>query len=273
MHALALRVAVALLFAVSSGCESRAPDPVLAPPSKPAPEATSAIPAPAPAPASAADAAGTSAVLPPSANPGINDRYKTSEGRAVSIQIFEGSERGAFQKPADVIKLLKLRQGDVVADVGAGSGYMTAALSTAVGPKGKVYAEDISVPFLDEVRAKIEKGRLENVEVVLGTETNARLPAACCDAILVLDTYHHFEWPGPMLASMKKALKPSGRLVIIEFHRKSNPLFESLKTDYKKHIRLEVHEVVKQIEELGWRKLEMNEFPPYQYVVVFTPGG
>jgi ubiquinone/menaquinone biosynthesis C-methylase UbiE len=213
----------------------------------------------------------TSGTEPPSANPGINNRYQTAEGRAASIQVFEGSERGAFQKPEDVLALLNLKPGDAVGDVGAGSGYMTLVLSRAVGPTGKVYAEDITPGFLDEVRAKVAKEQLANVEVVLGTTTDAKLPEACCDVVFVLDAYHHFEWPEPMLASIKKALKPNGRLAIIEFHRKSNPMFEKLKIDYEKHIQLDEGQVLAQIEKLGWTRLEKKDFPPYQYVIVFTP--
>ena len=232
------------------------------------PQPTAASP---PVPAPSADAGPADAAAPTSANPGINDRYKTPEGRAASVGVFEGSERAAFQKPEDVLALLKLEPGDVVADVGAGSGYMTLALSRAVGDKGKVYAEDITAGFLDEVRAKVDKERLPNVEIVLGTETDTKLPDACCNLILVLDTYHHFEWPEPMLASMKKALKAKGHLVIIEFHRKSNPMFEKLKIDFAKHIQLDDTQVVAQIEKLGWTSLEKKEFPPYQYVAMFTP--
>ena len=208
---------------------------------------------------------------PTSANPGINDRYKTPEGRAKAKSAFEGSERGAFQKPEDVLGQLNLKPGDVVGDVGAGTGYMTTVLSTTVGPNGKVYAEDITPGFLDDVRAKLAAEKLQNVEVVLGTTTDVQLPAACCDVLFVLDAYHHFEFPEPMLASMKKALKPKGRLVIIEFHRKTNPMFEKGKIDYEKHIRLDDTQVVAQIEGFGWTNLEKKEFPPYQYVVVFTP--
>jgi ubiquinone/menaquinone biosynthesis C-methylase UbiE len=264
-----MRLRLAFVFLAVAGCKKSEPQPA----APRAPE-TATAPAPSPAPATAtapARPAETPGGLPPSANPGINDRYKTADGRAASKKVFEGSERGAFQKPADVIKLMKLKKGDVVADVGAGTGYMTAALSRAVGARGKVFAEDITAGFLDEVRAKVEQEKLANVEVILGTTTDTKLPTGCCDVILVLDTYHHFEWPEPMLASMKRALKPQGRLVIVEFHRKSNTMFETLKIDYEQHIRLADHEVVAQIEKLGWKRLEKKEFPPYQYVAVFTP--
>jgi ubiquinone/menaquinone biosynthesis C-methylase UbiE len=251
-----------ILIVFSFACGNNGARPATTPASAPATEAR-VTPAQAP-PASQGD-------LAPSANPGINDRYKTADGRAASVKVFEGSERGAFQKPDDILKLLNLKQGDVVGDVGAGSGYMTLALSKAVGAAGKVYAEDITPGFLDEVRAKIAKDQLKNVEVLLGTTTDVKLPDACCDVIFVLDAYHHFEWPEPMLASIRKALKPKGRLVIIEFHRKSNPMFEKLKIDYEKHIQLDDNQVVAQVEKLGWTRLEKRDFPPYQYVAVFAP--
>ena len=253
-----LLVPILVSILVSFACKNDQPAPAASPPGTAA-QVAPAIDGAAPA------------VAPASANPGINNRYKTAEGRAASVQVFEGSERAAFQKPEDVIKRLKLEPGTVVADVGVGSGYMTLALAKAVGAKGKVYAEDITPGFLDEVRAKVTKAKLANVEVMLGTETDTKLPHACCDVIFVLDTYHHFEWPDPMLASMKQALKPKGRLVIIEFHRKSNPMFEKLKIDYAKHIQLDDNQVVAQIEKLGWTSLEKTDFPPYQYVAVFTP--
>lgn len=258
------RCGLAVLVVISFACKKDEPRPATAPPSAPASEAR-ATPADAPTPPATDHAA------PPSANPGINDRFATPEGRAASIEVFEGSERAAFQKPEQIVEVLNLKPGDAVADVGAGSGYMTLALSKAVGSKGKVYAEDITAGFLDEVRAKVEKAKLDNVEVVLGTTTDAKLPGACCDVIVVLDTYHHFEWPEPMLASMKKALKPKGRLVIIEFHRRSNPMFEKLKLDYQEHIPLDDGQVVAQIEKLGWTRLDKQDFPPYQYVATFTP--
>jgi ubiquinone/menaquinone biosynthesis C-methylase UbiE len=206
-----------------------------------------------------------------SANPGINDRFQTEEGRARAIQVFEGSERAAFQKPEDVVAMLELEQGDIVADIGAGSGYMTSAVSAAVGANGKVFAEDIVPGFLDEIRAKIAKHQLANVDSVLGTATDAKLPEACCNVIFVLDTYHHFEWPVPMLASLRKAIRPGGRLLIIEFHRKPNPMFERQKIDYAKHIPLDDSQVIAEIERNGWKLHEKKELPPYQYLAEFQP--
>ena len=153
----------------------------------------------------------------PSVAPGISDRYATEEGRNTAIQIFEGEGRETYQKPEEVIRNMALEEGSVVCEVGAGSGYFTPYLSRAVGARGKVYAEDPQPEFLDAVKQKIAKQNLSNVAVVLGTYTDTNLPDRACDVAFVLDAYHHFEWPEPMLAAMAKDLKPGGRLIIVDW--------------------------------------------------------
>jgi ubiquinone/menaquinone biosynthesis C-methylase UbiE len=261
-----LCLALTLSAVALVGCEQRQSPPPSPPSASPAP-----VPSPSPPPAAAAADATPAGAGGASANPGINDRFKNPETLEAAAKSFDGPERAAFQTPTDVLAKLKLRPGEVVADIGAGSGYLTPALSKAVGPKGKVYAEDIFDAFLAHVRAKVKDEKLSNVEVVLGTEKDVKLPEACCDVVVILDTYHHFEWPEPMMASIRKATKPGGRLYIIEFHRRPNPLFEVNKVDYKTHIQLDDKQVVAQLEKLGWKNLELKDFPPYQYIAVFTP--
>ena len=103
----------------------------------------------------------------PSAAPGINDRYKTDEGRAASVKIFEAEARVKYQRPDEVVRNLSLKSGDVVCEVGAGSGYFTPVLSKAVGSSGTVYAEDPQPEFLEAIRQKKVSRGLTNVEIVL----------------------------------------------------------------------------------------------------------
>ena len=112
----------------------------------------------------------------PSVAPGVNDRYKTEEGRKTAIQIFEGEGRETHQKPDEVIRNMSLKQGNVVCEVGAGSGYFTPYLSKAVGASGKFHAEDPQPEFLDVVKQKIATQKLSNVVVVLGTCTAPTCP-------------------------------------------------------------------------------------------------
>src|SRR5262249_758243 len=126
-------------------------------------------------------------------------------------------EREREEQPAKLMKALKLRPGDVVADIGAGSGYFTFRISSEVGPKGKVYAVDIQKEMLDQIRQRMRTNRVTNVEPILGTITDPKLPAASVDLILMVDVYHEFSHPYEMTEAMLKALKPGGRLVFVEY--------------------------------------------------------
>ena len=188
-----------------------------------------------------------------------------------AIQIFEGEGRETYQKPEEVIRNMALEEGSVVCEVGAGSGYFTPYLSRAVGARGKVYAEDPQPEFLDAVKQKIAKQNLSNVAVVLGTYTDTNLPDRACDVAFVLDAYHHFEWPEPMLAAMAKDLKPGGRLIIVDWDRKQNEIFDRWGIDAKQHLRLDREGVVREIESLGWRKVDSRSILDHQFFLVFEP--
>src|SRR5262249_7136375 len=129
----------------------------------------------------------------------------------------ERPEREREEQPAKLMKALKLRPGDRVADIGAGSGYFTFRIASEVGPKGKVYAVDIQKEMLDLIRQRMRAGRVTNVEPILGTITDPRLPVESVDLILLVDVYHEFSHPFEMTEAMVKALKPGGRLVFVEY--------------------------------------------------------
>src|SRR5262249_50899376 len=120
----------------------------------------------------------------------------------------ERPEREREEEPAKLMKALKLRPGQVVADIGAGSGYFTFRIAREVGPKGKVYANDIQKEMLDLIRKRMKADQVSNVEPVLGTLTDTKLPAASVDLILLVDVYHEFSHPYEMTEAMIKALKP-----------------------------------------------------------------
>ena len=106
-----------------------------------------------------------------------------------------------------------------VADIGAGTGLFTLPFSEAVGPDGKVYAVEIAKNFLRHIRARAQKANAANVETVLCTERSVELPEGSIDLAFICDVYHHFEYPQASLASLHKALKPGGELVLIDFKR------------------------------------------------------
>ena len=205
----------------------------------------------------------------PSVAPSINDRYATEDGRKVAIQMFEGEGRDEYQRPDEVIRNMDLERGDVVCEIGAGTGYFTPYLARAVGSNGKVYAEDPQREFVDSLSQKIEKQKLVNVIAVVGTYTDTKIPDRVCDVAFILDAYHHFEWPTPMLDSIATDMKPNGRLVVVDFYRKQNPLFERWGVDAQKHFRLDRDGVIQEIEKHGWRLADSRPFLEHQYFLVF----
>ena len=110
-----------------------------------------------------------------------------------------------------------MKEGQIIADVGAGSGYHAFRLSPLVGEKGKILAVDIQQEMLDLMNAKAKKAKLTNVETILGTETDPKLPAGEVDLIILVDVYHEFSHPYEMAEKMVAALKPGGRIAFVEF--------------------------------------------------------
>jgi precorrin-6B methylase 2 len=129
----------------------------------------------------------------------------------------ERPEREAEEAPQEVIAALALAPGQVVADIGAGSGYFTWRLARAVGPAGRVYAVDIQPEMLDRLKANLANRGVSNVLMVLGGEQDPKLPRASVDLALMVDVYHEFAWPHEMLTAICAALKPGGRVAFVEY--------------------------------------------------------
>ena len=121
-----------------------------------------------------------------------------------------------------LVELLELKPGMTIADVGAGFGAWTVAFGKYVGPSGRVYSTDIGEKQLAFLREFTKKEGLGNVTVLAGAERSTNLPAGCCDAILIRDAFHHFTQPGDVLQSVASALKPGGRLALIDFPPRPN---------------------------------------------------
>jgi predicted methyltransferase len=146
-------------------------------------------------------------------------------GGVTSAQQQPGPDGGATEaqlKSAEVelpllIKALELKPGSAIADVGAGFGAWTIAFSKAVGPTGRVYASDIGAQQIAALNRAVERQRLGNVTVLEAGERATNLPVGCCDAILIRDAYHHFTQPADLTRSVAAALKPGGRLLVVDF--------------------------------------------------------
>jgi cyclopropane fatty-acyl-phospholipid synthase-like methyltransferase len=147
----------------------------------------------------------------------LNEQYKTNCQRF--IVGFESPGRELFDKRVKVVDALGLKPGMRVADVGAGSGFLALLMAQRVGPTGTVYAEDISPCLLDHIARTASAMKLTNVKTVLGGVNSPRLPERSLDAVLIAETYHHFENPRSMMDEIKKALRKDGVLWVIDEDR------------------------------------------------------
>jgi ubiquinone/menaquinone biosynthesis C-methylase UbiE len=151
----------------------------------------------------------------------------------------------------------------VVADVGAGTGYMTLRLARLVGPRGKVFASDIQPAMLRIIQDKAQTEHLANVKVVQGSEIDAHLPEDSIDLVLLVDVYHELWHPQEMLRSLRRSLKPDGELVLVEY-RKEDPTIPIAPTH-----RMSVEDVRREIEAGGFRFDRLVQGLPRQHIVVF----
>jgi len=174
------------------------------------------------------------------------------------------AERDQEEDPDRAIDVLKLQKGATVADIGAGSGYMTEKLAKKVGPMGKVYATDIQQGMIDLLDKRIAKRKLTNVTPVLGVQDDPRLPLETIDLVLMVDVYHELSQPQLMLRHIKAALKPGGRLVLVEY-RKEDPTIP-IRPEHK----MSVAEAKLEVEAEGFRLTTTNEDLPRQHVLIFT---
>ena len=191
-----------------------------------------------------------------------NSGYRTEEARARVAQSLGAHDREQTQKPRDLVAQLKLSPGMTVTDIGTGVGFMLPYLHEAVTPGGKIIAEDIFPDFLARARATAASKQLNNVEFIQGADNDPKLPPASADVTLVLDVYHHFDYPEQMLAGIRSGLKPGGRLVIVDFYKDG---FRD-----PKHIRLDEKDVIKEIEANGFELVATGPFTPNrQYLATF----
>ena len=174
-------------------------------------------------------------------------------------------ERQREEQPDRLVRSLKIPSGAKVVDLGAGVGYFTWRLAKKVGPEGKVIAVEIQQEMLDMLAVNLHERGIENVEMVLATPQNPRLPKAEVDLVLLVDVYHELAFPALTLAHIRRSLTPAGRLVIVEY-RKGQP-------DVPIHPlhKMSVAEVRSEVEPAGFDFAEVLEFLPWQHVIIFTP--
>jgi predicted methyltransferase len=154
------------------------------------------------------------------ADPSLNDNFRAADlDVADYIKRFEGESREIAVERDGLVAACALQPGEELGDIGAGTGLFLAPFHEAVGADGKVYAVDISEGFMEHMQQRIAEEGLERVVPVLCDERSARLPEDSLDALFICDTYHHFEHPFDTLASLRSALRPGGRMIIVDFER------------------------------------------------------
>jgi len=172
-------------------------------------------------------------------------------------------EREAEEHPAEVLDALELRGGEVVADLGAGSGYFTFRIAPQVGKTGKVLAVDIQDQMLDTIRRRANELKITNVEEVKATETDPGLPANSVDLVLMVDVYHELAYPYEVMTKVHQALRPGGRVVFVEY-RKEDP-----RVPIKEVHKMSIEQLEKEMRVVGLRHLRTVETLPSQHIVIF----
>jgi len=190
-------------------------------------------------------------------------RYAQTMG-VEGAEWLDRTERDQEEEPDRAVDILKLQKGATVADIGAGSGYVTERLSKKVGPMGRVYATDIQQGMIDLIGKRIAKRKLTNVTPVLSTQDDPRLPLDAIDLAIMVDVYHELSQPQLMLRHIKASLRPGGRLVLVEY-RKEDPNIP-IRPEHK----MSVAEAKLEVEAEGFKLTQTNEDLPRQHVLIFT---
>ena len=176
----------------------------------------------------------------------------------------ERIERDEEEAPDVALSVLKIPKGASVADIGAGSGYMTVKLAARVGPTGRVFANDVQPQMLELLARRLAGKRIANVTIVQGTADDPKLPPSSVDLELMVDVYHELSQPQAMLRHLREALKPGGRLVLLEY-RKEDPSIP-IRPEHK----MSVAEAKLEVEAEGFTLSKVDDALPRQHILIFT---
>ena len=179
------------------------------------------------------------------------------------IEWLDRREREEEEHPAQMLDALDLRPGEIVADLGAGSGYFTFRMAPKVGETGKVLAVEIQEAMLNTLRARASALKAANVEVVQGTEADPHLPAGGVDLVLVVDVYHELSYPFEVMTRVREALKPGGRVVFVEY-RKEDP-----EVPIKEVHKMSLKQLETEMNAVGLVRVRTVETLPLQHIVFF----
>ncbi len=179
------------------------------------------------------------------------------------LGLLEAPDRDLWQPPDQIMDAMAIADASVVADIGAGSGWFTIRLARRVGPQGLVYAEDVQPEMINAISRRVQREGLTNVKPVLGRGSDPRLPERSIDAVLIVDAYHEMQDRVTMLSNLARALKPQGRIGVVDFK------LDGTGPGPSPEERVSPDVVVKDAEKAGLRLIRQEPFLPYQYFLIF----
>jgi len=203
------------------------------------------------------------AAPPPAALPPRTPATVMSAGGASWLER-EGREEE--QRPADIFRTMGLKAGDIVADVGCGTGWFARRMARSVAPGGTVYAVDIQPEMLELLRGYVASEGVKGIVPVLGTETDPKLPPGGLDWILMVDVYHEFQKPQAMLEAIRRSLKPTGKVALVEYRLEGETA-----SHIRREHRMSVEQVLGEWQPAGFRLVAQHEFLPVQHLFVLEP--
>lgn len=180
-----------------------------------------------------------------------------------NLGMLEGPDRDAWQRPDRIMDALGIGEGSVAADLGAGGGWFTVRLARRVGPNGLVYAEDIQSQMIEATSRRAQREGLPNVQTILGTPVDPKLPAGSIDAVLIVDAYHEVEQPKTLLRNVAKALKPTGVIGIVDFKKDGGGPGPAMDE------RVDPDRVIDDARAAGLELRKRENFLRYQFMLIF----
>ena len=194
----------------------------------------------------------------------LHEMHRLHQDSKAYIAMLDDPKRDEYQKPHEVLTALKLKAGEVVADIGAGSGYFTFRLAHHVGDTGRVYAVDVSPEMIVHLNRRIRDLKAQNVVAILSAPDDPLLMDGSVDRFFICDTWHHIENHERYLSRMKRMLKPGGQVVMVDFKKAETPVGPP------QEMRIARDDLVNEMETNGFQVQAEHTFLPYQYFVVFT---
>jgi ubiquinone/menaquinone biosynthesis C-methylase UbiE len=182
---------------------------------------------------------------------------------AGGIVWLEREERETEERPQAVIEALAIEPGQTIADLGAGSGYYSLRIAPIVGPRGKVLAVDVQRAMIASIEARARREGVANVETILASADDPHLPPASVDLVFMVDVYHELEYPYEVMRHVREALKPGGRVALVEY-RKEDPT-----VPIKEVHKMSEQQIIRELTAAGFKHLRTVRTLPLQHVVLF----